>query len=314
VTGTYYTSLKVYSDGGDAYTIFTGSAATSPVALLDYSNGEGGWIPIPDCPDPTLGCAAQIPFVPSGGLTQQTITLRLTNVGGSALTITKSKPLEGTVLGATSPNTDFSEGLSIVPGTSTTASVLFSPGGSTLNAATIYYSGAWTLNTDDLTFGVHTLNFTGSLTSKQVGPKTPSGSALYGYLGCYLDFTNGARIEPHESDNVNQTNGLCQTTAQTAGAVFAGTEYMTQCFYGSVIPSASLLASDSLCSYSCGGDSSQVCGGQGGYLSVYYDTTRYFPANGTIIGASGQGLQITKTVGAYNYAGCCKLCKALVAM
>lgn len=307
MTGTYFTTLQVYSNGGNAYTIFTGSAATSPIALLEYSNGEGGWITIPDCADPAGGCTAQVPFAPSPGLTQQTITLRLTNKGGSALTVTKSKPLEGTVLGATAPNTDFSEGLTIVPGSSTTASVYFFPGASSLNSPTVYYSGAWTLNTDDLTFGVHTINFTGALTSPQVGPKTPDGSALYKYLGCYLDNTNGGRIEPHESDNVNQTNALCQTTALAGGAVFAGTEYMTQCFYGSVIPSASVLAADSFCSYACGGDSSQACGGQGGYLSLYYDSSRYFPANGTIIGATGLGPQIPKTIGAYNYAGCCKL-------
>jgi hypothetical protein len=308
ITGSYYTALQVYSNGGNAYTIFTGSAATSPIALLEYSNGEGGWTTIFDCPEPLLGCTDQIEFAPSEGLTQQTLVLRLTNNGGSALTITKSKPLEGTVLGATAPNTDFSEGLSIVPGASTTASVLFSPGSSVLNAATIYYSGTWTLNTDDLTFGVHTINFTGALTSRQVGPQTSSGSSLYEYLGCYLDYTNGVRIEAQESVNVNMTNGLCQTTAHSSGYIFAGTEYMTQCFYGSVIPSSSLLVADSFCSYSCGGDSTQVCGGQGGYLSVYYDSSRYFPANGTIVGASGLGPQIPKSVGAYNYAGCCKFC------
>jgi hypothetical protein len=298
----------VYSDGGNAYTLFTGSAATSPIALLEYSNGEGGWITIPDCPDPINGCADQIPFAPSTGYTQQTITLRITNNGGSALTITKSKPLEGTVLGATAPNTDFSEGLSIVPGASTEASVLFSPGGSILNAPPVIYSGAWTLNTDDLTFGVHAVNFTGELTSPQAGPLTSGGLALYQYLGCYLDEANGIRIEPQEYVNNSMTNGLCQTYAHGQGAVFAGTEFMTQCFYSSVIPSPSQLVADSYCSYSCGGDSTQICGGQGGYLSLYYDSSRYFPANGTIIGATGLGPQVPKTVGAFNYAGCCKFC------
>jgi hypothetical protein len=251
VTGTYYTALQVYSNGGNAYSIFTGSAATSPIALLEYSNGEGGWTTIPGCQDPIAGCTNEIDFAPSFGLTQQTIVLRLTNYGGSALTIAKSKPLEGTVLGATAPNTDFSGGLSIIPGT---------------------------------------------LTSHQVGPKTSTGNSPYKYLGCYLDFTNSVRIEPQETVNVNMTNGLCQTTAQAAGFIFAGTEYMTQCFSGSIIPSPSLLVADSYCSYSCGGDATQVCGG--GYLSVFYDSSRYFPANGTVIGASGLGPQIPKTVGA----------------
>jgi WSC domain len=303
--------LQVYTDGGNAYTLFTGSAATNPIALLEYSNGEGGWTTIPDCSVPLNGCTFEIDFAPSPGLTQQTIQLRLSNNGGSVLTITKSKPLEGTELGATNPDTDFSEGLPIVPGDYAIASVLFSPTASVLNAPNVYYSGTWTLNTDDLTFGVHVLNFTGTVVSTKTGPMTATGSALYQYLGCYQDFINNVRIEPQEYANVNNTNGLCQTQAYNFGAIFAGTEYMTECWVGSVIPSASLLVADSYCSYACAGDSTQVCGGQGGFLSVYYDSSRYFPANGTIIGASGKGPSIPQKVGNYNYAGCCKFCRQL---
>jgi hypothetical protein len=276
--------------------------------LLEYSNGEGGWTTIPDCSTPSAGCTVEIDFAPSGGLTEQTIQLRLTNNGGSALTITKSKPLEGAELGATNPDTDFSEGLAIVPGKYALASVFFTPGASILNANPIFYSGTWTLNTDDLTFGVHVLNFTGAVISTQTGPKNSAGTSLYKYLGCYQDYINNVRLEPtQEYNNVNNTNGLCQTQGLALGLIFAGTEYMTQCWLGSIIPPTTALVADSFCSYNCAGDSTQVCGGPGGYLSIYYDSSRYFPANDTIIGASGAGPSIPKTVGAYNYAGCCKL-------
>jgi hypothetical protein len=306
VTGTYFSLLEIYSDGGNAYTIFTGSAATVPIALLEYSNGEGGWNTIPHCSNPSNGCTYEIDFAPSGGLTSQTIQMRMSDVGGSALTITKSKPLEGSVLGASNPDTDFSEGSSVVPGSSELASVLFAPGAAILNADSIFYSGQWTLNTDDLTFGVHTINFTGTVVSTQVGPTLPSGNARYKYLGCYQDYINNVRLEPKEYVNANNTNGLCQTQALAAGMVFAGTEYMQECWVGNVIPTASLLAAeDNMCGYACAGDSTQVCGGLGGYISIYYDSTRYFPSNGTIVGTSGLAPSIPKTLaGGWVYAGC----------
>lgn len=306
ITGNFFTMLEVYSDGGNAYTVFTGSAATTPVALLEYSNGEGGWNTIPHCTDTTNGCSYEIDFAPTGGLTAQTIQLRLTNNGGSALTITKSKPLEGTELGATNPDTDFSEGLAIVPGDYELASILFSPGASILNADDVHYSGTWTLNTDDLTFGVHVLNFTGTVVSTKTGPVTAQGNALFKYLGCYQDYINNVRLEPKQYISTNNTNGYCQTQGQAYGAVFAGTEYQTECWVGSVIPASTTLVSDSYCSYSCAGDATQACGGTGGYISIYYDSSRYFPSNGTIIGASGASPSRPATVGAYNYAGCCK--------
>ena len=167
--------------------------------------------------------------------------------------------------------------MSILPGAYAIGSVLFSPAAAVLNADPVYFSGTWTLNTDDLTFGVHVVNFTGTVISPQVGPQTSSGTSLFQYLGCFLDLVNGTRIEQTEYVNANNTNGLCQTQAEAFGAVFAGTEYMTQCFVGSIIPQASLLVEDYFCSYACAGDATQICGGSGGYLSVYYDTTKYFP-------------------------------------
>lgn len=258
---------------------------------------------IPHCTDLVAGCIPQVNFAPSGGLTAQTIQLRLTNNGGSVLTVTKSKPLEGAELGATNPSTDFYEGQTIMPGKSAIASVLFSPGAAILNADDVTYQGAWTLNTDDQTFGVHVITFNGVVTSKKTGPLTSSGQSLYKYLGCYQDYINNVRLEPKQINNVSMTNGWCQSQALTAGVVFAGTEYMTECWIGNVIPSSTLKGLDSQCAYTCGG-SNEACGGVNGFISLYYDSSRYFPENGTILGTSGLGPQRPKTIGAYNYAGC----------
>jgi len=163
------------------------------------------------------------------GLTQQTIQLKISNIGGSPLTITKSKPLEGAELGATNPDIDLSEGMSIAVGSYALGTVLFSPTTEILNADDLYYSGTWTLNTDDLAFGVHVVSFTSTVISRKVGPLSSSGGAVYQYAGCYQDFINSIRIEEKEYVNTNNTNGLCQTEAQAYGAIFAGTEYMSEC-------------------------------------------------------------------------------------
>lgn len=297
----------VFSNGGSAYTILTGPASTLPIALLEYSTPEGGWLIIQDCSVPADGCTSTVDFGPSPGLTSTSIILRFTNNGGSALLITKSKPPEGTVLFAENPNTDFSEGLVIPPGGNATATVTFEPGAAVLNADDIVYSAIWTLNTNDLTFGVHVVNFTGTLVSNRTGPMTANGQALYQYLGCYQDLVNGVRIEPNGFGNgKSNTNGLCQNQSYASEDVFAGTEYMQECWVGSLIPNSSLLVSDSLCNYLCNGDSTQTCGGIGGLISIYYDSSRYFPLNGTLIGAPAEGPQIIPSVGPYKYSGCCK--------
>lgn len=303
VIGDYFTVLQIWSNGGSAYTIFSGSADTSPIALLEVSTGEGGWLTIPHCSVAGQECDYNIDFGPQLGLSSSSKTIRFTNNGGSALIITKSKPLEGAILGADNPDTDLSEGSAIAPGDSASAAVHFQPGSSTLNDDETDYSETWTLNTNDLTFGVHILNFTGQLISKQVGPKQADGDSLFKYLGCYQDAING-RLEPQAYNFDDNTNGECQQAATSLGAVFAGTEYMTECYVGSNLPDISLKAPDTACSYNCAGDATQVCGGIGGYLSLYYDSTKYFPANGTLIVPKGPSA--SNTVGNYTYSGCCK--------
>jgi hypothetical protein len=41
-------------------------------------------------------------------------------------------------------------------------------------------------------------------------------------------------------------------------------------------------------------------------MSLFYDSSRYFPTTGVIIGATGKGPAIVPTVGSYNFLGCCR--------
>jgi hypothetical protein len=303
VIGSYFSILRVFSTGGSSYVILSGSANTAPIALLEYSTNEGGWNQFPHCSNPASGCTFQIDVGTASGPTTITQIIRFTNNGGSSLVITKSKPLVGAILGAGNPSGDFSEGLEILPAAQTKATIIFQPGKVALNSDPTIYSGTWTLNTNDLTFGVHVLNFTAKLSPPQVGPLLGDGSAQFKYLGCYQD-SQGSRIESTSIKNVNNTNGLCQTQALSNNVVFAGTEYATECWLGFTIPPASLKVPDSKCaSYTCPGDTTQLCGGTGALISVYYDSTKYDPTSGNFIGGYNPP-SAPATIGAYKYVGC----------
>jgi len=194
----------------------------------------------------------------SSGSTSTSIVLRFSNLGGSALTVDKSKPPIGGAIFAENPDTEFTEALSIAPNSSATATVLFQPPIPVLNAPDSHFNALWTLNTNDVNFGVHVVNFTGTAISKKAGPMTANGNALYQYLGCYQDSVN-VRIEAKGYQNANQnTNGLCQNQSYAAGAVFAGSEFQVECWVGNAIPNPNLKVSDALCNYQCAGDPSQV--------------------------------------------------------
>ena len=129
-----------------------------------------------------------------------------------------------------------------------------------------------------------------------------SSSPAYTYLGCYLDDAPGGRLLPTEAyANSSNTNTLCQAAAEAGSYVFAGTEYQVECWLGNSAPSSLYKADESHCTYTCAGDATQVCGGPGRYLSVYYDASRYTPGNGS----QPTNAPITvQQAGNYNYIGC----------
>ncbi|KAK3378034.1 WSC domain-containing protein [Podospora didyma] len=301
--GIFYTTFTLWTDGGIAYTVLTGSANSQPIALLEISTAEGGWNTIPPCPDPNEACPFQLDMGTSSGLTTVERIIRITNKGGSDLIVDKSKPPLGSVLGATNPSTDFSEGQVIRPGKSGSAAVFFTPGSASLNSDAVIYSGAWTLNVNDLSFGVHVLNFTGTLQGTQVGPTLPNGLPRFKYLGCYKD-SPAARIETTMTNLASNSNGACQQYAITSKASFAATEYTTECWVGRNIPAPGLKVADYLClNYICPGDKTQFCGGVGSYALMWYDSTGYFPENNTL-SAEFRPPAYKPTVGNYVYAGC----------
>ena len=143
----------------------------------------------------------------------------------------------------------------------------------------------------------------GKVVSRVVGPTNSSGLPVYSYLGCYIDNAPAGRLLPTQPySNSSNTNGLCQTVAQSGKYIFAGTEYQSQCYLGNKAPSSQYKADEVHCTYSCAGDTTQVCGGNGGYLSVYYDASRYTPGDDSQT-ATGGPITVNHT-GNYNYIGC----------
>lgn len=81
-TGSYSTFLYYWTTGGEGYVLLTGSASTAPIATISISNLEGY--------DFSKPAAMDFANVQAGTTVSRNI--RICNSGGSALTITKSKP------------------------------------------------------------------------------------------------------------------------------------------------------------------------------------------------------------------------------
>lgn len=304
--GDYFSILNAWTSGGKAYTSLTGSASSSPIAQLSFQTLEGGWTDVPACPVTGEECSVNITMGNSiGGLTTNRVQFKIHNAGGSDLIISKSKPPMGDALGAENPTNDFSEGLVISPGKDAFGTVYFSPPRAFLNSDPVTYSGVWTLNVNDLTWGVHALNFVGTVQGKVVGPLLASGLPRFKYSGCYLDST-GNRIEAVNTPNATNTNGGCMSTAVKNNVVFAAVEYQTECWTGNKIPDPSRLVADYNCdSYLCPGNQNETCGGIGSYATIWYDTQGYFPANNSLA-YQYQPPTSKPVVGGYQYVGCRK--------
>lgn len=304
--GNYFSIINVWTNGGVAYTSLTGTASSVPIAQLSYKTLEGGWNDVPACPVSGQECAANVTMGTSvGGLTKTKQQFKIHNAGGSDLVISKSKPPMGSELGAENPTTDFSEGLVIAPGKEAFGTVYFSPPRALFNTDPVEYSAVWTLNTNDLTWGVHGLNFVGTVVGQVVGPLLESGSARFKYSGCYLDST-GSRIETLNTAIKNNTNAQCMSVAVTNKQVFAALEYQTECWTGNNVPAPSRKVADYNCdSYLCPGNANETCGGIGSYATIWYDSTGYFPANNSL-SYQYQPPTYKPTVGNYAYVGCRK--------
>ncbi|KIO30753.1 glycoside hydrolase family 71 protein [Tulasnella calospora MUT 4182] len=87
--------------------------------------------------------------------------------------------------------------------------------------------------------------------------KTTTVSSGWTSLGCFVDQDDRTLKGAYYSDSA-MTPALCQSKCSTAGYSMAGTEYGTECYCGN---SLSKNVGSSSCTSTCGGDSSQKCGG-----------------------------------------------------
>ena len=266
--GNYQSLFTVWTNGGSKYTLLTGSATTAPIAKLAVETDEGGW--------DTSG-VMDFGTVLAG--TIETRRLRICNVGGSALLITKSKPPIDPELRAENPTSDLHEGQSIPAGDCAYAPVDIAANTEPLNVGPHDVSDVWILNTDDLTFGVHEVQIKATIISRQLGPQYANGTAKYSYLGCYSD-ASGRQLLKEFDFGASNDNGKCQTQCQSLGYIFAGTEYHSQCWCGNSPPQALKYTPESAkkCTFGCTNDTTQACGGDGTYISIYYDSSKYSPS------------------------------------
>jgi hypothetical protein len=129
--GNFHGELALETSAGTASVALAGSAGTPGVLKVTGEKTEYGNV--------TVGATATHSFT-------------VTNTGGTAVTITKSKPPTG---GAFSATTTLPEATAVQPGESLTESVSFTPGGPG------YASGVWLLNGDDVS-GLHEIHFAGN--------------------------------------------------------------------------------------------------------------------------------------------------------
>ncbi|EKD14546.1 uncharacterized protein L3040_000069 [Drepanopeziza brunnea f. sp. 'multigermtubi'] len=272
-TGTYATFVEFWTTGGSEYIIVSASASTSPVANISVSTIEGGW----DFSEP--------PIMDFGNVldgTTQSENIRICNSGGSALAITKSKPPVGTELLAPNALVDLHEGQFIDVNSCALGQVSIVAAPLGVNRLDHSVSDVWILNTDDVTFGVHDVAIKATIVTEQVGPLLANGSSQYLYLGCYFD--GAGRLFTKKLTSATNENGWCQNQCFAGGYLFAGTEYHTECFCGNTPPSFTKYTAESAkkCGWSCPGDVTQACGGDGTFISVFYDRQRYTPGPDTI--------------------------------
>ncbi|MCJ1414010.1 hypothetical protein MMC32_000335 [Xylographa parallela] len=296
---TYYSYLLMWTSGGMSEVTLAGTASTAPIANFSISTSEGGWLPdsnlIMDFGDVAPASTSQL-------------QIRICNNGGSVLDISKSKPPNGVFYLQNSE--DLHEEQAITIGACAYGTVTFTPNAEVYNEEDQTFNNTWTLNTDDLNFGVHIVEIIGTVVSNKVGPTNSSGDTVYTYLGCFLDSEGGQgpRLLPHQLYNGNNnSNANCQELCYTgtpSGYVFEGTEYEEQCYCGNTPPSEQWQVADQgFCTFSCTGNSVDACGGNGGYISIYYDATRYTPGTYESTGPVGGPVTVNST-GSYNYAGC----------
>ncbi|KAK3322957.1 hypothetical protein B0H66DRAFT_581844 [Apodospora peruviana] len=226
IPGPYSTQLAIWSDGGPTTLTLTASVNDPPAVTFEISSPTGGWTPLGSSPEFSFGDVTASESVQA--------QLRVCNTGGSALTITISKPPATAQLLATNPTHDLTEGQQIEANT-----VLAAP--RQPNHPKESLSALWTITTGDAS-GLHNIVLGATVVTKQVGPLLADGTARYQW-------------------GRNLINQQCQDLCLGKG-------YKCWCG-GPTIKHPNTYKADSLnlCTFDCSGDSLQACGGDGGHMT-----------------------------------------------
>jgi WSC domain len=289
--GSYTSFFQIWTTGGSVNIVLEGSASPPPIANFSISDGQGGWLYNDLSMD--FGDVA-----PGSSSSRQ---IRICNRGGSVLEIDKSKPPNG-VFHISDP-TELEETQQIPVNTCAYGTVLMVANTEEYNVPNVFLNNTWTLNTNDLTFGVHVVYITGTVVSTKVGPINSAGQPVYNYLGCFHEAYSGPRLFPNEplSPNANMSNNNCQDACFASEQyAFAGTEFGDECWCGNTPPPlANQDTLDIYCNFACPGDGNDRCGAAN-YLSVFYDPTKYVAGTNPAL----YGPQTIQIVGNYVYIGC----------
>ncbi len=189
-SGTFTGEISLDTNGGNEAVGLSGTAA--PPGRLEIAGESSDYGP-----------------VPLGGSEKKTFTI--TNAGGTAVTLTKSKPPLG---GEFAASTSLPEGTTIAAGESVVEEVAFNP--TTLGKA----SGSWAINGDDTT-GLHPVTFTG------LGVEARAPVALTGVASA-----------------VAQSSATLNATVNPGGEALGDChfEYGSTSAYGTSVPCATLPA------------------------------------------------------------------------
>ncbi|KAK2042793.1 WSC domain-containing protein [Colletotrichum somersetense] len=276
--GSYTTRIAIWSNGGSAVLILSGSVNDPPVVTFELADGLGNWIVLSDY---------KVSFgnVLAGTLVDKQI--RVCNKGGAPLTITISKPPAAPQLFALNPSHELTEGTQVLPGTCSIGSVGVHAAPVQPNHPSQPVTALWTISTDGndpvtgKASGLHNIVFEGTVVTKQVGPLLANGTARYQWVGCFQDTGNLGRNLQNSVNTAEQqkTNTLqqCQALCLARGFILSGVQYHQECWCGGSIKNPSTYAQESLnrCTFDCTGDDTQACGGDNGYMSLYADITSF---------------------------------------
>ena len=302
-SGSFAAYLNIVSNGGTKIFDTVGVSGSAPVAVVEFQTPDGlSWVPYQPGKNFTFGNVTES--------TTRTLKMRVTNNGtvdGASLSLTVSKPPFGVpgIIGANN-QADLAEGTLLGPGQNATASLYCSPPKTQWNTNPYSGNAQWTLNVNDPNFGKQMIQFECEAVAEQAPPLQSNGLGLYRYTGCFLENNPGRQLKTQLYSSANNTNAMCIQACATAGYIFCGTQYNSECWGGPTIPVQKV--DDGNCDYPCSGDLNQVCGGNGvgtaagkAYISLFADSSRF---DGNVTTGAPTGPFTNPGVNGYTSIGC----------